>query len=119
MRRTLLSLSEKGRSWRDQVGKRSDIRDDLKEGLKAYALEQALLHERLALHFRSLWKMPLDSGEMLNDADESDDDEDDCDEVDNCHNKNARANPSNDDNGDDNGQQGGGDDATAFEDDLV
>jgi len=75
MRRTLLSLGSTAKSWRDRAGERVNVEESLKEGLRAYALEQASLQDSLALSFRAEWKAPLDTVADENDANDSNDDD--------------------------------------------
>ncbi|RDB23287.1 hypothetical protein Hypma_009705 [Hypsizygus marmoreus] len=97
MRRVLVFLQWKGTWWRGRAQWREELEPTLKEGVKAYALEQASLQDMLALSFRKTWRQPLEEGieelmQELNDNDDpdagdgndagDDDDDDDDDEDD-------------------------------------
>ncbi|KAJ7472821.1 hypothetical protein FB451DRAFT_1036375, partial [Mycena latifolia] len=60
MRRVLRYLEWQAAWWKDHVAKRSDMSSlELIAGVRAYALKQAYLHERLAAYFERKWKMPV------------------------------------------------------------
>jgi len=120
MRRTLLSLTAKAKSWRDRIGERVDVGEDLQEGLRAYALEQASLQDKLVLYFREQWKAPLGAAMAENDANEGDDDEESGDERDEEGNDNARADlEDGDDDGDDGWEQEKDDDVAPLDNHLL
>lgn len=88
MRRVLESLKWKAQWWDNKADARSDVGLTLREGIMAYALEQAKLQRDLAASFEHLWKTPLhdikkvlqtlDIPESnLNNPDENADDDDD------------------------------------------
>lgn len=59
MRRVLESLEFRALWWDDRQDARDDEAADLKEGIFAYANEQASLQRALAASFKVLWKTPL------------------------------------------------------------
>ncbi|KAF8868210.1 hypothetical protein CPB84DRAFT_1651163, partial [Gymnopilus junonius] len=60
MRRVLAFLEWKSHWWQDRQSMQSGLEKDIMEGAQAYALTQSNLQMRLASHFRSLWKAPLE-----------------------------------------------------------
>lgn len=87
MRRTLAFLEHKAKWWRGRpiLQHLGSMPKDIAEGLSAYASSQAELQERMAVHFRDMWKAPLDPkneddlGNMEGDDEDegNEDDEDD------------------------------------------
>ncbi|KJA15775.1 hypothetical protein HYPSUDRAFT_120972, partial [Hypholoma sublateritium FD-334 SS-4] len=59
MRRVLKSLEFKALWWDDKQDVRGDEAAELKEGISAYASDQANLQRALAAAFKELWKTPL------------------------------------------------------------
>lgn len=59
MRRVLAFLKWKAKWWDDRVDARSVKGHSLKEGINAYAVEQARLQRTLSVSFLALWKTPL------------------------------------------------------------
>ena len=55
MRRVIAFLDWRASWWRSQSQRRSDVRDDIKAGLVAYAARQAHLMQHLAETFAALW----------------------------------------------------------------
>lgn len=55
MRRTLAFFEWKAKWWRQQIGQRTDVSDDVQSGLTAYAERHAVMYERLATKFATLW----------------------------------------------------------------
>lgn len=87
MRRTLAFLEHRANWWRNRpIKSQVNLSKDMAEALSAYSLSQADLQDKLAAHFRKLWKAPLDSKnddndwEMGEDEDESDGGETDAQE---------------------------------------
>ena len=99
MRRVLAFLEWKAGWWLQRQGLREGEARELDEGLRAFALEQSDLQQRLASHFREIWHGSLedrtvdppsdavdnpdgkDSGDNEDvDVDDDDDDEDDNEE---------------------------------------
>ncbi|KAG6905239.1 hypothetical protein DXG01_004049 [Tephrocybe rancida] len=62
MGRALDFLQWKGRWWRDRTSAWGVLDQELAEGLKVYALEQASLQEWMALSFRQAFRTPLEDG---------------------------------------------------------
>lgn len=93
MRRVLEFFAWTSRAWEEMAASREDEAIELKEGLRAYALERADLHQRLGAHFRELWKAPLADPLFATapktgvaEDDNYDDNDDDDDEDDNNNN---------------------------------
>lgn len=94
MRRVLLFLEWSAKRWDSRANTRSKASLEMKEGLKAYALDQASLQRTLAASFKILWDTPLaDVIEVLegldhrgadNDGNGSDDDDDGSDDDGGC-----------------------------------
>ncbi|KAF8057953.1 hypothetical protein FPV67DRAFT_1676638 [Lyophyllum atratum] len=63
MRRALAFLQWKGGWWRGRTTPRDALSKELAEGIQAYALSQATLHESMALSFRHAFRAPLEEGE--------------------------------------------------------
>lgn len=61
MRRVLAFYEWKARQWDSKREGRRDVSAELREGIKAYAVEQAALQRSLSSTCRSLWKTPLAS----------------------------------------------------------
>ena len=92
MRRTLEFLNWKARWWEERGKLRTPSDKDCLEGLQAYSMEQAALHQQLHTSFKAIWRQPLEDaedeeGEVVdgeggggNDGDEDEDAEDDSDE---------------------------------------
>jgi len=101
MRRVLLFLEWKNEWWSQWQDLREGLSPELDEGLKAFAMGQADLQQRLAAHFQGIWKGPLDdrSTENLFTTDTSSNDVDNPEEEDD-----------DDDNGDDNDEDDSDDD---------
>ena len=59
MRRVLESLEFKASWWDSKYGARPSEIDELREGISAYASEQASLQRALAADFKAMWKTPL------------------------------------------------------------
>lgn len=59
MARTLRYLEWKSEWWIEKVQERGSVSEDLKEGLRAYALEQSGLQLSLRVTFKKLWARPL------------------------------------------------------------
>jgi hypothetical protein len=79
MRRTLKFLEWRANWWRQRVSMRpmSDI--VMREALRAFALDQAALQDRLAISFKELWQRPLtEAAEDFPANDEDEDSETDC-----------------------------------------
>jgi hypothetical protein len=55
MRRVIMFLDWKATWWDSQGPRRSDVRDDIKAGLAAYAARQACIMQNLAETFAALW----------------------------------------------------------------
>ena len=55
MRRVIAFLDWKATWWLSQGQRRSDVRDDIKAGLAAYAAQQSNLMQHLAETFAALW----------------------------------------------------------------
>jgi hypothetical protein len=68
MRRALLFLEWKSKWWSSQSARRN-IESSLREGLEAYALDQANLQDQLAKDFRRIWKKPLADDQMSDNED--------------------------------------------------
>ena len=98
MRRVIAFLDWKAAWWVDRQGARTDVtRNDLHEGLHAYAETQADLQKALKEEFCTIWKVSLDDSPASLEEDVGDGDEDEDDECD-------------DEEGDDSdGGDGGGD----------
>ena len=83
MRRVLVFLEWKSEWWLQRLGLREGLSRDLDEGLKAFAMGQADLQRRLAVHFREIWKGSLhdsaaeNSTNSTNNADDPEDDGED------------------------------------------
>ncbi|KAJ7480228.1 hypothetical protein B0H11DRAFT_1724998 [Mycena galericulata] len=58
MRRVLRYLGWQSAWWRERVAWRSGVSREVGAGIRAYALKQADLHDRLAVFFETKWKMP-------------------------------------------------------------
>ncbi|KAJ7741395.1 hypothetical protein B0H16DRAFT_1464573 [Mycena metata] len=59
MRRVLRYLGWQANWWREHVSARTDnLSPDVAAGIRAYALQQADLHEHLAVFFKTKWNMP-------------------------------------------------------------
>lgn len=91
MRRVLLFLEWNAKRWDVRASLRSKVGVEMKEGLQAYALQQAALQRSLAAFFKALWKTPLaDVDDLLESLDppttDDDSDADSCDEDDNSGN---------------------------------
>ena len=59
MNRVLLFLEWAVKQWDLRADTRSDSSPEVKEGLKAYTLEQAALQRTFAASFKLLWTTPL------------------------------------------------------------
>ncbi len=59
MRRVLESLEFKASWWDNKYDARRSATDELREGISAYATEQASLQHALAAAFKEMWKTPL------------------------------------------------------------
>ena len=87
MRRVSVFLEWKSNWWLQHQELRKGLSRDLDEGMRAFAMGQADLQQRLAAHFQEIWKGSLhdeaakNSTISNNDADDpQDDDEEDDDE---------------------------------------
>ncbi|KAJ7178324.1 hypothetical protein C8R43DRAFT_871505 [Mycena crocata] len=58
MHRVLRYLGWQAAWWRQRVAPRTDVSVEVGAGLRAYALKQAHMHERLARFWEAKWKMP-------------------------------------------------------------
>lgn len=65
MRRVCATLEWKATEWDSRQEARPDAGMDLREGIRAYALEQAALQRMLSSSFQLTWKMPLASVEKM------------------------------------------------------
>ena len=65
MRRVLDFLEWAAKRWDLRAGARSEEGLELKEGLDAYALQQAALQRSLAASFKGLWATPLENIDNL------------------------------------------------------
>lgn len=65
MRRVLEFLKWKAAQWDSRIIGRADVGMELREGIRAYAIEQAQLQRSLSTSFKVLWKTPLDEIEGL------------------------------------------------------
>ncbi|KAJ7774517.1 hypothetical protein DFH07DRAFT_732456 [Mycena maculata] len=59
MRRVLRYLGWQSQWWRDHVDERSDVSREVAAGIRAYALKQADLHDRLAAFFEKKWRVSI------------------------------------------------------------
>lgn len=59
MRRTTQFLDWKAEQWEARVDDREDLDQELKEGIRAYAIEQAELQRTLSSSFEAMFKTPL------------------------------------------------------------
>lgn len=59
MNRVLLFLEWTATQWDVRANARSDVGAEMREGLRAYALDQAALQRSLAASFKLLWTTPL------------------------------------------------------------
>ncbi|KAF9536496.1 hypothetical protein CPC08DRAFT_597792, partial [Agrocybe pediades] len=59
MRRVLHYLDWKTKWWRDRQTLGVNVKKDLAEGVKGYALRQAEVQQSFATYFRKLWEAPL------------------------------------------------------------
>ena len=78
MRRVLEFLRWRANWWRERTQRRRVADTSVMEGIKAYSLEQANIHDSLSLHFRTVWKTPLQDvsvEEAQSDVDDDGDDE--------------------------------------------
>ncbi len=83
MRRVLDFLEWRAKWWDAQGNIRSQVGLELKEGLHAYASQQAALQRSLAASFKSLWTTPLaDIDELLERLDPQGGDGEDEEDVD-------------------------------------
>ncbi|KAJ7177592.1 hypothetical protein C8R46DRAFT_1212338 [Mycena filopes] len=78
MRRVMRYLRWQSTWWREHVGARvDDIAPEVAAGMRAYALQQADLHDRLAAFFQRKWNMPaLAAARRLVDLETAAEDED-------------------------------------------
>ena len=95
MRRVSVFLEWKSNWWLQRQELRKGLSRDLDEGMRAFAMGQADLQQRLAAHFREIWKGSLHDEAAENstisnneaddpqDDDEEDDDEEESDNEDN------------------------------------
>lgn len=65
MRRVRASLEWKAMEWDSRQDARLDVSVELKEGIRAYAVEQAALQRMLASSFQVMWKTPLANVEKM------------------------------------------------------
>ncbi|KAG6826456.1 hypothetical protein H0H92_015744 [Tricholoma furcatifolium] len=99
MGRALRFLAWKAEWWRQRAAA-IHASEDLREGLRAYGLEQASLQEKMALSFRKIFRGPL--GDGTSEKHESD--------VENKDSEDNDGDGDGDDDDDDDGGGGGGDD---------
>ncbi|KAJ7780810.1 hypothetical protein DFH07DRAFT_950031 [Mycena maculata] len=59
MCRVLRYLGWQSQWWRDHVDERSDVSQEVAAGIRAYALKQADLHDRLAAFFEKKWRVSI------------------------------------------------------------
>ena len=92
MRRMLEFLNWKACWWEERGKLRTPSDKDCLEGLQAYSMEQAALHQQLHTSFKAIWRQPLEDaedeegevvdgeGSGVNDGVEDEDAEDDSEE---------------------------------------
>lgn len=64
MRRVVTYLHWKASWWDEQASARTKVREDLKDGLQAYAAKQATICHDLASKFMKLWHGFVDSNQL-------------------------------------------------------
>lgn len=98
MHQTLVFLEWKSDWWLQRQGLREGVGRALDEGLRAFALEQSDVQQRLAMHFQEIWCSPLDDVTANSPSDavdnpdcedngNNDDDDEDDEDNDNDDNK--------------------------------
>lgn len=65
MRRVLAYSKWRAAWWTERVNMRTGLSLALQEGLRAYALRQASIHEARVIHFQSEWSMPSAQAQNL------------------------------------------------------
>ena len=81
MNRVLKYLEWKSEWWRKHADARVDLMKDIKEGIRAYAHDQANIQTALHSHFQRLWETPLQTP-MENPSDDKDGSDSDASEED-------------------------------------
>lgn len=88
MRRTTEFLNWKANQWESRVDGREDLDEEMREGIRAYATEQAALQRILCSSFEAMFKTPLaDVDDLLEQIDsiiDGSDDEGDEEEPENA-----------------------------------
>ncbi|KAJ7149496.1 hypothetical protein C8R43DRAFT_887995 [Mycena crocata] len=59
MRRVLRYLNWRAERWRERVAQRPDVTVSVGAGIRAYALKQAAVHDRLYAFFERKWNLPV------------------------------------------------------------
>ncbi|KAL0563994.1 hypothetical protein V5O48_018063 [Marasmius crinis-equi] len=68
-----MSLTYNAKCWRNRIGLRKDISPELDEGLKAYALRQERIQQRLGRSFQVMWLRSLSELEAMDEEDVEED----------------------------------------------
>ena len=75
MNRVLKYLDWKASWWRKSASVQFDVSRELSEGIRAYALTQADVQDRLARRFKAMWEAPLNAPDDSTSENNSDEDE--------------------------------------------
>lgn len=116
MQRTLGFLEWRASWWEGRQGARSNVGAEMREGLHAFAVEQAAMQRSLAADFKKLWRTPLaEINRVLRGLQttgpsdgESDSEIDGSDDGDDADSRDGGADGDGDDNDDDDGDGGDG-----------